>query len=113
MATLQALFRFPGRQTQGLLQSLFALLKIELPVPEHSTLARRRAQLTLRLPLRSLRASRHLAIDSTGFKVYGEGERAPGRGPNGKCANTAPARRRIWRKPHLALDLEGYQLLGL
>ncbi len=37
MATVQALFNLPGRQTQGFLESLFALMGIALPVPNHST----------------------------------------------------------------------------
>ena len=98
-----------------MLQPHFALLKFELPVPEHSTLARRRAQLTPRLPLRSRRAAHDLVVDSTGFKVYGEGERAPirgspGWGPNGRSGNTAPARRRTWRKLHLAVDAEAREV---
>jgi hypothetical protein len=38
MATVQAIFRLPGRQTQGFLQSLFELMKLDLPAPDHSTL---------------------------------------------------------------------------
>ncbi len=37
MATVQALFNLPGRQTQGFLESLFALMGIALPVANHST----------------------------------------------------------------------------
>ena len=39
MATVQSLFNLPGRQTQGFLESLFALKGIDLPVPDHSTLS--------------------------------------------------------------------------
>src|SRR5919204_1243527 len=39
MATIQAIYSLPGRQTAGLLESLLKLMKIELPVPDHSTLS--------------------------------------------------------------------------
>ena len=41
MATVQALYHQPGRQTQGLLQSIFELTKIKLPVTDRSALFRR------------------------------------------------------------------------
>ncbi|NEP86568.1 MAG: hypothetical protein F6K18_06860 [Okeania sp. SIO2C2] len=37
MATLQCLFRLGGRQTEGFLASIFALMAVDLPVPDHST----------------------------------------------------------------------------
>jgi IS5 family transposase len=74
MATIQAIFRLPGRQTQGFLQSLFELMKLDLTAPDHSTLSRRRRNLEITLPVKNLSKSVHLAIDSTGVKVYGEGE---------------------------------------
>src|ERR1041385_1492757 len=50
MATVQAIYRLPGRQTQGFLASVFKLMQIDLPVPDHSTLSRRRGELRLSLP---------------------------------------------------------------
>ena len=41
MATIKAIYRLPGRQTQGFLQSVFELMKLNLPAPDHSTLERR------------------------------------------------------------------------
>jgi hypothetical protein len=37
MATIQAIYRLAGRQTQGFLQSVFELMKFNLTVPDHST----------------------------------------------------------------------------
>lgn len=39
MATLQCLFRLAGRQTEGFLTSIFALMAVDLPVLDHSTLS--------------------------------------------------------------------------
>ena len=96
MATVQAIFRLPGRQTQGFLQSLFELMKLDLPVPDHSTLSRRRRNLEITLPVRNLSKSVHLVIDSTGVKVYGEGE--------WKVRQHGIGKRRTWRKLHFCSD---------
>ena len=96
MATVQAIFRLAGRQTQGFLQSLFELMKLDLPVPDHSTLSRRRRKLEITLPVRDLSKSVHLVIDSTGVKVYGEGE--------WKVRQHGIGKRRTWRKLHLCSD---------
>ena len=51
MATVQAIYSLAGRQTEGFLASVFKLLRLDLPVPDHSTLSRRRSRLTVTLPL--------------------------------------------------------------
>lgn len=96
MATVQAIFSLPGRQTQGFLQSLFELMKLNLPVPDHSTLSRRRRDLEITLPVKNLSESVHLVIDSTGVKVYGEGE--------WKVRQYGIGKRRTWRKLHFCSD---------
>src|SRR3954453_4360291 len=40
--TLRAVFRLALRQTEGLIGSILALLGLDLAVPDHSTLSRRR-----------------------------------------------------------------------
>ena len=96
MATVQAVYQLAGRQTQGFLQSLFTLLKLKLAVPDHSTLSRRRGRLIVPLPLRKSSVARHLVIDSTGVKVFGEGE--------WKVRQHGISKRRTWRKLHLCAD---------
>ena len=96
MATVQAIYSLAGRQTQGFLQSIFALLKINLTVPDHSTLSRRRRSLNVTLPVRDWSKPRHLVVDSTGVKVYGEGE--------WKVRQHGISKRRTWLKLHLCVD---------
>jgi hypothetical protein len=96
MAMIKALFHQAGRQTEGLLASIFELMKLKLPVPDHSTLSRRLPHVEVRLPVRAARAARHLVVDSTGVKVYGEGE--------WKVRQHGYTRRRTWRKLHLCVD---------
>lgn len=96
MATVQAIYSLPGRQTQGFLESIFELMNIDLPVPDHSTLSRRRKSLNITLPVQDRDKSRHLVVDSTGVKVYGEGE--------WKVRQHGWSYRRTWLKLHLCVD---------
>lgn len=93
--TLQVVYHLPLRATQGLLLSVFGLLQLDLWVPNYSTLSRRRK--TLCVPLRQSPGQNvHLVVDSTGFKVYGEGE--------WKVRQHGWSKRRTWRKLHLGLN---------
>lgn len=38
--TIQALFHLARRQVEGFLQSLFELMAVQLPIPDHTTLSR-------------------------------------------------------------------------
>lgn len=105
MATVQAVYHLAGRQTQGFLQSLFALLKLDLGVPDHSTLSRRRGSLTVELPVRETKEARHLVIDSTGVKVYGEGE--------WKVRQHGVSKRRTWRKLHICVDAATLEIVAV
>ena len=94
--TMKAVYRQAGRQTEGLLRSLFELMGIELSVPEHSTVSRRKRGLTVSLPVVPSSGAVHLVVDSTGIKVYGEGE--------WKTRQHGISKRRTWRKLHLGID---------
>jgi Transposase DDE domain len=74
MAMVQTVYGLAGRQTQGFLQSIFELMDLDLTAPDHSTFSRRRKDLTVHLPVKKTSEPRHLVIDSTGVKAYGEGE---------------------------------------
>src|SRR5262245_272087 len=74
MASVKFVFHQAGRQTSGLIASIFQLLKVSLPVPDHSTLSRRMSGVKVVLPIRPSSQARHIVCDSTGLKVYGEGE---------------------------------------
>ena len=51
--TLRKLFDLGLRQSQGLVTSLFALMRVDLKTPSYSTLSRRQAELEIELPVRS------------------------------------------------------------
>ena len=95
---VRAVFHLSLRATQGLLESLVALMDVKLPVPDYTTVSRRQSSLTIELGSQSAGRLRHVVIDTTGLKVFGAGEwyvRKHGMGRG---------RRRIWRKLHLGVD---------
>lgn len=99
---LRLVYHLPLRQTQGFVASLFDLIEIDLPVPDYSTLSRRAGSLSVDLCACSNDKQdtepRHIVIDSTGLKVYGEGE--------WKQRQHGKSKRRTWRKVHISLDPE-------
>jgi hypothetical protein len=94
--TLRTVYHLALRAAQGLAQSVFGLLQVSLPVPTYSTLSRRGARTEVGLSRLSSSESLHLVLDSSGFKVYGEGE--------WKVRQHGWSKRRTWRKLHLAVD---------
>ena len=104
MGTIQSVFHLPGRQTQGFLESLFSVMGIEVEVPEHSTLSRRLRKLSVELPAVPKDKAIYLVVDSTGVKVYGEGE--------WKVRKHGVGKRRTWRKLHLGVDEETGEILA-
>lgn len=94
--TLAAVYRLPLRAAQGMLLALVEMLKLSLPVPDYSTLCRRRQSLSVALPQTNRSEPIHVVIDSTGLKIFGEGE--------WKVRQHGISKRRTWRKLHLAVD---------
>lgn len=103
MLTLKHLLKLPYRATQGFVASIFELIGIELSVPNYSTLCRRALKLTVKLP-KSNAPVRHIVIDSTGLKVYGEGE--------WKVQKHGTSKRRTWRKLHLCVNAETHEIVA-
>ena len=77
---------------------------VDLPVPEHSTVSRRKRHLSVTLPVVPSSGAVHLVVDSTGVKVYGEGE--------WKTRQHGVSKRRTWRKLHLGVDEATGEILG-
>jgi hypothetical protein len=102
---LKYLFNLTLRAAQGFIQSLFYLLKVELPVPSYSTLSRRLRQLEVELDTPESTSPISLAIDSSGLKVYGEGE--------WKVRIHGYSKRRTWRKFHLGIDVDKQMIHGV
>lgn len=93
--TLREVYHLPLRSAEGRVRSVLRLLGADLPAPHYSTLSRRAATLEVKLQ-RLSKGPLHLAVDSTGVKLYGEGE--------WKVRLHGADRRRTWRKLHLLID---------
>ena len=95
---LKSVFRLAYRQTQGMLEDLFGRLNLKLAVPSYTQVCRRAK--TLAVPTYKIprRGGMDLVIDSTGIKVYGEGE--------WKVRKHGWGKRRTWLKLHLGIDAD-------
>lgn len=106
---IRELFRLPLRQTTGLIMFLFEEMGIKSDIPDYSTLSRRMANLKIDfLPKNTANtASRDIVmlIDSSGFKVFGEGE--------WKVRKHGHSYRRTWREMHIAVDHKTRNIIGV
>jgi len=99
-------YRLCLRQSIGFLNSLFVLLgKSKLLIPDYTTLCRRQKTLPAEVGQR-LKSGDNLVvgIDSTGLKVYGEGE--------WKVRKYGWGKHRTWRKLHIFIDLKTQEILS-
>ena len=97
--TLRLIFHLPLRQTEGFLTSIFRMLRLDLFVPDHTTLSRRGQHLDLALRRVPTGEGLHLIVDSTGLSIVGEGEWA--------AAKHGGQGTRGWKKLHLGVDRTG------
>jgi hypothetical protein len=101
LLTLKAVFHLTLRATEGFARSLLGLMGVDLSVPDYSTLCRRAATVPITLPKKA-EGPLHLVLDSTGLKVYGEGE--------WKVRQHGYSKRRTWLKLHLAVDPQTHEI---
>src|SRR5882757_701492 len=102
---LRLVFHQPLRQTEGLFRSIAEVLGIAIAIPDHTTLSRRSGGLTI-LPKHIDRAEPlHLLVDSTGLKIYGEGEWLDQK--HGIRSH------RRWRKLHLGMDAGTHEIVAV
>jgi hypothetical protein len=104
MLVLKSVYHLPQRATYGLVCSLIELMDLDLPVPHPSILSRRAANLSIALPPLNRGVPLHVLVDSTGLKVFGEGE--------WKVRTHGISKRRTWRKLHIAMNAETGEILA-
>ena len=93
---LKAVYGLPYRQTIGFAQSILSLMAVDVRVPDYSLLCKRSQDLEVNLASNPTDEPKHIVLDSTGLKVYGEGE--------WKVRQHGYSKRRTWRKLHLSVD---------
>ena len=108
--TIRELFRLPLRQTIGFVEFLFKLMGIDSSVPDYTTVSKRMSEIKVRYQ-RKINEHKNetdegivMLIDSSGFKVFGEGE--------WMVRKHGATYRRTWRETHIALDYETRDIVG-
>lgn len=102
---LREFFRLPYRQTAGLGRALMKLMGVDVQIPDYTSLSKRAKKLEVPADI-SLPSGRSVdvVVDSTGLKVFGEGE--------WKVKKHGVTGRRVWRKLHLAVDPVTHQIVA-
>jgi hypothetical protein len=81
------------------------LMVLDLPVPDHTQMSRRATQLPVTIPRKERQEPIHLVVDSTGLKIYSEGE--------WKVRQHGVGNRRTWGKVYLAVDGHAKDVIGV
>ena len=103
--TVRSLFLLTLRSTKGFVCSLIKLMKLNVPVMDYTTLCRR--QKNLKIPCLHRKKSSepiNVVIDSTGLKVFGEGE--------WKAHKHGRDKHHMWHKLHLAINPDTGEILS-
>ena len=97
---LRLLFHLPLRQMEGLLGAVLRLMGLSLPSPDHTTLSRRHATVAIRRQVNHApQGPIDLIVDSSGFKICGQGEWHAQKHGEKQCKR--------WEKLHLGVDAQG------
>jgi hypothetical protein len=102
---LRLVFHQPLRQTEGLMRLIIDVLDVDLATPDHTTLSRRGGGLTILPRCVDRTEPLHLLVDSTGLKIYGEGDWLDQK----HCIRS----RRRWRKLHLGIDAITHEVVAV
>jgi IS5 family transposase len=97
-AMLRAVYHLPYRQLEGFIKSLVIYAKWDVIVPEYTVIHKRIKKLNISVPqsLKKSAEKKYIVIDSTGLKVYGEGE--------WKVRKHGWNKHRRWMKLHMVVD---------
>ena len=95
----------PYPTLEGFARSLMYLIGLKLDVPDHTLMSRRSKNLQVKIPRHEKTGARHIVVDSTGLKIYGEGE--------WKIRKHGASKRRCWIKVHLAVDTQEKDIVGV
>lgn len=107
---MREFYQLPYRQTEGFIQSVFALAKLELKTPDYTTISRRAANLDIVLRNRALikktKEGIVVAVDSTGLSLYTHTEWNRRKHQE----NRVPGYEK-WRKLHVIINVHTGEIL--
>ena len=102
---MRQVYRLPLRQTEGFINSIFRMMKLNIKCPSYSMLSKRLCKLNIECPMykkdcRSDDSVHAIAIDSTGLKRFGRDE--------WHQEKHKVDAKRSWRKWHAGVDQNHY-----
>ncbi len=100
---IKAVYKLPFRALRGLMLSMIGLLGLCLQVPCYTRICRRAAELGQEIRRFGSKNITDIVFDSSGLKVYGEGE--------WKVKKHGKSKRRTWRKLHLAVCPDSHDVV--
>lgn len=101
---VKGVFNLSLRALEGFTNSVFQLMDVPLTSPSYSCISKRAKTVEIEYRAKSHGPVAHVVIDSTGLKVYGEGE--------WKTRKHGKEKRRTWRKLHLAVDSNTHEIVA-
>lgn len=104
LLTIREFFRTTYRATEGFGYSLVKLMNVDIAIPDFTSLAKRAVKLGIDIDVTKYHGKIDVVVDSTGLKVYGEGE--------WKVKQHGWAKHRTWRKLHLMIDPATHQIVA-
>jgi IS5 family transposase len=99
---VRKVYHLPLRQTEGFMNSFFEQSGLNLSAPDYTTICKRSGILGVDLSVKNKGEIVDIVVDSTGLKVYGEGE--------WKVRKHGAGKHRTWMKMHVAADEKTQQI---
>lgn len=105
IAVYREIFGMTFREAAGFSKDVFK--EFGIIIPDYTTIERRlgKLEIDLHLDKRRLKGDLYILADSTGYKIFGEGE--------WKTYKHGRSKKRIWVKVHYAVDYASQQIIGL
>jgi transposase len=100
---VRIVYRCAFRQLQGMMRDVLQMMQTGCKCPDYTTICRRARSVKVSFKL-CRRGPLHIVFDSTGLKVYGEGE--------WRMHKHGPSYRRGWKKIHIAMCVETQQIVA-
>ncbi len=103
--TIRSVLSLRFRNLQGFMESLVKLMQINMMIPDYTTICRRQRKLKVAgFKVTRSKEPLHIIIDSTGLKVFGEGE--------WKVRRHGYTKHRMWTKLHIAINAENGDIIA-
>lgn len=100
---MKRVFNLSLRALQGFVDSIFTLIALPLRCPDYSLVSKRAKSVNISIKTPTRGEISHLVIDTTGLKVFGEGE--------WKVRLHGADKRRVWCKLHLGADSATHEII--